>query len=519
MSQKLQYRAAIKISFCVLTTAVLVACGGGGINESRLWQPDLSDPTPSNKESTSLSSEQGTTSCAINNPFRADSGTHKVGTLSDEKAWIKNYVQSAYLWYQDIPAVNAGAPQYSDENAVYGSLDNYFQALKSPLVTASGAKKDKFSFTYPTKQWEQLFASGITFSYGIEWQYSSKTAPWQLQVLYVAPNSPADNAGIARGDQLKSIDSLAVDGSDSGVDKKVNAALYPNTTAKHSFVISRAGSSDKTIDLIPGNVTSSPVLMSKTLDHNGSKVGYMVFNEHIATAEQQLINSVSQFKADQIDSLVLDMRYNGGGYLYIASELAYMIAGAGATQGKVFEQLQYNDKRKADTADGKTIFYSESCILNIAGKCTNEKPLPSLNLKQLFVITTESTCSASEAIINGLRGVDIDVQIIGNTTCGKPYGFVGKSNCGISYFPMEFQGVNAKGSGDYADGFKATCAAKDDLSKPLGDVNEGMLSAALYRKSNPTVCKPTAGNGLNPNGQEAHMRRPVVLENKIWIPR
>lgn len=503
----------------LLSAAMLTACGGGGVDNSRLLMPDPMNPT---KPSTTSKPDGGISAaaavCASNNPFKSDSGTHTIGTLKDEKAWIKDYVQRDYLWYQDIPTVDSTAAKYSDENAVYSSLDNYFEALKTPLLTTSGAKKDKFSFTYPTKQWKELFSSGVTFSYGIEWKYSSKTAPWQMQVAYVTPNSPAALAGVQRGDTLKTINGLAADGS---VTVGFNNELYPATTTSRAFVFARSGSADLSLNITPANVTSKPVLLNQVVNYgSGGKAGYIVFNDHIATAESQLIAAVNQFKTAQVDTLVLDLRYNGGGYLYIASQLAYMIAGDTATKGKVFEQLQYNDKRTADTANGKTLFESTSCQLDANLQCTSQQPLPTLNLKQIFVIASADTCSASEAIINGLRGIDIDVQIIGNTTCGKPYGFVGKSNCGISYFPMEFQGVNAKGFGDYADGFVPECKANDDLSKSLGDPNEGMLAAALFRKQNPGACKPVATNALTlNNAEQAHLRRPVVLENKFWLAR
>ena len=107
------------------------------------------------------------------------------------------------------------------------------------------------------------------------------------------------------------------------------------------------------------------------------------------------------------------------------------------------------------------------------------------------MLAQHGTCSASEALINGLRGVDVEVVLIGGTTCGKPYGFTAKDNCGYSYFPIEFVGVNNKGFGDYADGFVPAgsgatgvkgCQVADDLDRPLGDTGEGMLAAAMqYR--------------------------------------
>jgi hypothetical protein len=86
-------------------------------------------------------------------------------------------------------------------------------------------------------------------------------------------------------------------------------------------------------------------------------------------------------------------------------------------------------------------------------------------------------------LINGLRGIDVQVNLIGATTCGKPYGFTAKDNCGISYFPIEFKGVNAKGFGDYAGGFAPTCEVADDFDHPLGDPNETMLAVALGHRA------------------------------------
>jgi hypothetical protein len=170
-------------------------------------------------------------------------------------------------------------------------------------------------------------------------------------------------------------------------------------------------------------------------------------------------------------------------------------------------------------------------------QCTRADNLPALSLSRVYVLVSGSTCSASEAIINGLRGVDVDVRLIGNTTCGKPYGFFGQDNCGITYFPIEFQGVNAKGFGDYADGFipggtgatadnVAGCAANDDLDHALGDPAEGQLAAALaYRASvngGSPACLPLAvGSRQTPLAAgragavtQARVVKPVALTNR-----
>jgi carboxyl-terminal processing protease len=345
-------------------------------------------------------------------------------------------------------------------------------------------------------------------------------------VAYVDPVSPAATAGIRRGDVLVSVNGVSADvATPAGVDA-LNAALFPSTQSASSFVLSRNGSTFNAT-LTATTVTKDPVPSVPTRVFNlgaGGRVGYIVFHDHIATSEAKLIAAVTDLNAQgPINDLVLDLRYNGGGYLFIASELAYMIAGSARTSGKVFEKSQYNNKRTADNAQPGTPFYNTSCIIDSNFNCTSQVQLPTLNLPRVYVLTSRNTCSASEAIVNALRGVDLDVRLIGpGATCGKPYGFTAKDNCGISYFPIEFKGVNAKGFGDYADGFLPTCTVADDFSKPLGDPTEGQLAAALSHRLTgacPPAAAATSGlSKLSLGTADGFVNRGPVRENRIVVP-
>ncbi|HXA47584.1 MAG TPA: S41 family peptidase, partial [Burkholderiaceae bacterium] len=269
-----------------------------------------------------------------------------------------------------------------------------------------------------------------------------------------------------------------------------------------------------------------------TLPAPNAAVGYMLFNDHIATAESGLIAAVNQLKAANngagIRDLVLDIRYNGGGYLDIASELAYMIAGASATTGKTFEMDTYNNKNpfKLTTAQETIPFHN----LTQGFSAPSGQALPQLGLSTVYVITTGSTCSASEAVINGLQGVGVRVVQIGSTTCGKPYGFFPQDNCSTTYFTIQFEGVNNAGFGAYADGFIPAgtgssannlpgCVAADDFTKQLGDPSEGSLAAALQFRANGScpAAPATATSKWMPrfmHGQSALKRSPA-RENRI----
>jgi hypothetical protein len=424
-----------------------------------------------------------------------------------------------------MPNPLASASAYSNTADVYGSLDNYFEALKSPMLTPSGKRRDQFSFTYPTKAWKDLSQGGVESGYGIQWYMASSTPPRGLRIAFVEPGSPAEAAGLLRGDVLVTVDGVSADdATSSGVDT-LNAALFPKALGGvHSWVFSRAGSAVK-VGLASATITKHPVPVSQVLNVGGKKVAYVLFTEHLGTAEADLITAFTALQTTGVDELVLDLRYNGGGYLSVASELAYMVAGPTRTTGKVFEQLQYNDKRAADThsADATTPFYNTSCLYDVNFNCTQRAPLPTLNLARVTLLTSADTCSASESVVNGLRGVDVDVRLVGGTTCGKPYGFTAKDNCGISYFPIEFKGTNAKGFGDYADGFAPTCAANDDFSRALGDPAEGQLAAALSHLTSGACPTTTTGRAQpqsagNTRAVVGHLLRGPERQSRLLSP-
>jgi hypothetical protein len=194
---------------------------------------------------------------------------------------------------------------------------------------------------------------------------------------------------------------------------------------------------------------------------------------------------------------VLDIRYNGGGYLAIASELAFMVAGPTTTTGKTFDLIQFNDKYP--TTNPVTHEPIEPTpFIDMTVFADMQSSLPHLDLPRVFVLTGPNTCSASEAVMNGLNGVGVKVIQIGATTCGKPYGFFPQDNCGVTYFAIEFRGVNDQGFGDYSDGFSPDgttsaplpgCVVADDFTHALGDPAEGRLAAALQFRASRTCPK------------------------------
>ena len=399
------------------------------------------------------------------------------GSLTDEKTWLRMWTDELYLWYREVPNLDPAA---------YDTTLKYFADLKTTAKTPSGNDKDRFHFTIPTAQWLSLSGSGVEVGYGVQWAVLVPTGQRDVRVAYIDPNTPAASAPIARGAKVLKVDGVDVT---SGPAAALNAGLFPAAAGEnHTFTIQDVGATaTHDVPLTSANVTSTPVQKVQKIPN--TTVGYMLFNDHIATSEAQLIQAIGQLKQLGVTDLVVDIRYNGGGFLAIASELAFMIAGPAATGGKTFEQLAFNDKYpNVDPVAGQpltpTPFFSTAVNLS----APRGQPLPSLGLNRVFVLTGPGTCSASESIINGLRGIDVQVIQIGSHTCGKPYGFYPADNCATTYFSIQFKGVNAKGFGDYPDGFVPNgtgvagvpgCQVADDFDHPLGDPAEARLAAAL----------------------------------------
>jgi len=450
------------------------------------------------------------------------------GSTLTENNWLRSWSNDLYLWYAEIV----------DQDPALYRTPAYFDLMKSTATTASGAPRDRFHFTYPTADWVALSQAGVQVGYGAQWAIVSATPPRQVVVAYTEPGSPATApaANLSRGAEVVSIDGADLQyATDAQSIQILNAGLSPSVAGEtHQFVVRDLGATaERAVTLQAVPVTSVPVQNVGTVETPTGRVGYFLFNDHLAPAEQALIAAVGQLRAAGISDLVLDIRYNGGGYLAIASELAYMIAGPAATTGRTFEKLEFNDKHPTtDPVTGEPLLPYPFQPTSLGLSASPGQSLPTLDLPRVFVLTGPDTCSASESIINSLRGIDVDVIQVGSATCGKPYGFYPADNCGTTYFSIEFRGINAKGFGDYADGFSPLptpggdmgaltpgCPVSDDYTHALGSPEEGRFAAALLYRESQTCPAPVSATSANRLAAiDGRVYKPLWLQNRVLSP-
>lgn len=383
-----------------------------------------------------------------------------------QNKFVYDIMKDIYLWYDKIPEID------------YASYESPEKVMSDMLYS----DRDRWSFITEAESYSRLYGAGQYVGLGF---VHIKRDDGNHYVALVYPGSPADKAGVTRsyritevaGTPVEDIDSQSLWGSVLG-EREIGVSV------NMKFIDTTGAEVDLT--LVKELVTIDTVFINSLLDigTTGLKAGYLVYQSFLDTSIEDLNSAFGTFKSAGISELILDLRYNTGGTVSSASHLANLISGVVA-DGQLFTELAFNSKNSFRNSEYNF-----------------EQQDNSLNLSRLIVISSSSTCSASEMIINSLKPF-MDVVQIGSTSCGKPVGMISFSNCEKVINPISFGILNANGEGEYFNGIAPDCSAEDGLTVALGDVDESMLGEALYYAGNDScsAAKPgIAGKNVIPHG-------------------
>ncbi len=372
---------------------------------------------------------------------------------------------------QSLGDLNTFTSQYSPESLFENLLYNR-------------ASVDKYSVLFSNYSQLEQALSGTLDSNGLKIGISLKTGStsdvfgW---VKYIMPNTDASTKPITRGTFFSGINGTSLTISNYRT-LLANTTYILNLADYNSGAITPNGTS---VTLTKSAYSENPIFYSNTYNVNTKKVGYLVYNGFFTNYENELNNAFGNLKNQNITDLVLDLRYNSGGSIATATRLASMITGQFTNQ--IFSVQQWNRKIQPQIDPQNTNEYFTTRIGN--GNLINN-----LRLTKIYILTTKSTASASELVINCLKPY-MNVIQIGTTTTGKNVGSITMydssdfSKQGINpnhryaMQPIVLRTADKNGFGDYSQGIIPDTT--NNLSENLGNLGilgnpaEPLLAKAL----------------------------------------
>lgn len=405
-------------------------------------------------------------------------------SLVARKQWVLDNFREWYLFPETLPAaVNLDQ---------YATLQDLVDGL---TATARAQGKDRFfSFITSIAEEDAFNNSGATTGFGVLLRTDASAG--RLFISEAFEGAPALLAGIDRGDEILAIgtteatlrnvaDILATGGTTA-----LDDAIGPSTagTARALRVANTAGT--RVVTVTKQNYSLQPVSSrygGRILDDAGRQVGYVNLRTYINAANPRLREEFARFRTAGITEVIVDLRYNGGGLVATAGLLGDLM-GANRSSGQIFSQLRFRPEKSANDS-----------IKNFESQPEAIAPL------KIAVITTGATASASEMTANGmLPYLGTNLAIIGANTFGKPVGqiAVDRAACDDRLRVIAFATRNATNTGDYFNGLagvvSASCTAADDITRPLGDLQETSIRRALDWLAGQPCTPITAGTVPGP---------------------
>ena len=377
--------------------------------------------------------------------------------LAEEYYWLDEVAEKSYLFERDYT-------KWSDY------LNNSLNVLETNMDDGYVKSNGQRSFySYITELQSSTRVATQTSGFGIMLHYTILVGNggnnyYYFIIDHVYPDSPADKAGVKRGDMITMVDKKNITSSNySGH----FTAIQNNTKQSIKLTLQRQTTKESfDVSLDKGSYYPSPVAYYEVIEVEDRKIGYLAYTSFVKEYDEELVAALQTLADQGAEEVVLDLRINRGGSVYSSATLCSALMPA-TMEGMMLCNLVRNPNNK------KT---QQSTTFNLkdTGKI--------FGLNSLTVICSGYSASASELVVMGLRGLDVPVKLIGSQTEGKNCGMdvtrVTISNKYLEFAPITFMCFNAKGSGDWGDGLSPDIDLKDEGNKyGLHDANYPMPRA------------------------------------------
>ncbi|QHS60936.1 PDZ domain-containing protein [Chitinophaga agri] len=425
-------------------------------------------------------------------------GTREQLTLDS----IYLYAQQVYLWYDALPAYDVFNPrQYATGGNLLSNYQRELYAMTQFKINDVTGEAYEYSGTPSHSKYSfiteesldggrqgtvDLNDKGDDLGIGL-----SANGNIDVRVRIVHPSSPAAAAGLTRGMKVTAINGTSVNVNSGSF---IESALAQNSA---TLTIQRENGTTSTVTITRKNYSTTAVLKTAILDAGTQKVGYIAYSRfsNYSVTKAAIDQAFSQFTAAGVTALIVDLRYNGGGYTQTAEYMVNHIAPS-SLNGKVMYTEYFNTLLQTGKAPilkqqlyrnsaGETVMWNGHLATyadldyTVAGNTFKFEDVGTLNtVKQVVFIVSGSTASASELVINSLKPY-MPVKLVGSITYGKPVGFFGLRIDKYTVYMSNFYMKNSAGFGDYFHGLEVDIPSFDDVTHDFGDPGEMCVMSAL----------------------------------------
>ena len=482
--------------------ALSAKSGGSGANTLEVTA------TGSSQEESSVTIRVNgyTTESAIR--FRFDSSTeHKDDEVNNA---VDQYLKKMYLWNDEYKELSPDFSLAYDDFLEKTLMSMTTNTLDKKKYTDGSGKPYYALFSFIQKKDPDLQStrsSGTVVQKDLEYNFgfinmlpvkyrSSKNSQTYifLAVQGVHPGSSAEQAGIKRGTEITHVNGhILTEGNWYNYYYKLCSPSSAESLTVKDY-------QENTYAINSDPIYPDPILRSQVKQVGLHKIGYLAYSAFEAGFDQELFDVFKDFHDQSVTDLVLDLRYNGGGHVISANLMSSCIAGE-ACAGKTFISYRYNEERMKELGKQDINLFAYNKYYNLGNR-----PLTAgaLNLQTVYCLVGYDTASSSELVINSLRGIGVDVRLIGMPTRGKNVGMEGititTAAAEYELYPITFQSYNAKGEGDYENGFQPEYTIDEDSPNgnniyegygDFGTTNDPLYAYAVKLITGTSYAEPT----------------------------